>query len=140
MNLIHEGVLPPDEPDFRDERRSGKEKAMEASDRKELRVILDNIDALNDEWLDTFPTDDGQTSIHDSLEYEIIKANKILAKRPRNCDVGTAEEQERRFRKYCETEECNRYRCGHGCKAVCIDRCVVAWAQTPYETQEGAGK
>lgn len=56
---------------------------------------------------------------------------------PRQCDVGTPEEQERRFRKYCETEECNRYRCGHGCKAVCIDRCVVAWAQMPYAAEEG---
>lgn len=66
---------------------------------------------------------------------EII--SRDLAIPLRQCDVGTPEEQERRFRKYCETEECNRYRCGHGCKAVCIDRCVVAWAQMPYAAEEG---
>ena len=70
---------------------------MEAGDRKELRVILDNINVLNDEWFDTFQTNEGQTGIHDALEYEITKADKILAKRPRNCDVGTPDEQRLRF-------------------------------------------
>ena len=72
----------------------------------------------------------------DPVEIRDIARN-ALTKPPRNCDVGTAEEQERRFRKYCETEECNRYRCGHGCKAVCIDRCAVTWSQMPYEAKEG---
>lgn len=113
---------------------------MDASDMKEMRKIIDNINVLNDEWFDTFHTDEGQTSIHDTLEHEIISANKILSKPPRNCDVGTAEEQIRRFRKFCESEICRRYRCGHGCKATCIDRCAIAWAQMPYEAEEGGAK
>ena len=113
---------------------------MEASDIKELRVILDNINVLNDEWFDTFPTDEGQTGIHDSLEYEIVKANKILAKRPRQCDVGTPEEQAERFRNFCKMDyisedcpdDCPLYR--KDCSTI---RCPFAWAQTPYEAQEG---
>ena len=47
---------------------------------------MDNISRLNDEWFDTFPTDEGQTGIHDALMYEIMEADKILAASPRNCD------------------------------------------------------
>ena len=66
------------------------------------------------------------------------QARVALAAPPRNCDVGTAEEQMKRFREFCETEKCGRYRCRSGCKATCIDRCAVAWSQMPYE--EGARK
>lgn len=100
---------------------------MDASDMKELRVILDNINVLNDEWFDTFPTDERQTCIHDSLEYEITKANKMLAKRPRQCDVGTAYEQGRRYKATGEVYHTSTL------------TNVLAWAQTPY-AEEGAGK
>ena len=59
---------------------------MEANKIDRLRHIIDNIRQLNDEWFDTFPTDDGQTSIHDTLECEVIDANKILDLPLRNCD------------------------------------------------------
>ena len=121
---------------------------MEASDRKELRVILDNINALNDEWFDTFPTDEGQTCIHDALECEIIKADKILAKPPRNCDVGTADEQAKRYHNFTD-----RYNpCSYKGYARCAEDCPVhiklmqeghgellcqlEWAQMPYEEEE----
>lgn len=111
---------------------------MKASDRKELRVILDNINVLNDEWFDTFPTDEGQTSIHDSLEYEIMKADKILAKRPRNCDVGTASQQAQRFAELCTSHSKD------GARGICDEKCpfygkeygsdcALVWAQMPYE-------
>ena len=55
-----------------------------------------------------------------------------LAKPPRNCDVGTAEEQSRRFCELCRPrlEPCD------GC--VCLDgsrkgRCEFVWGQMPYE-------
>lgn len=59
--------------------------------------------------------------------------NSALSAPLRNCDIGTAEEQIDRFREFCETEKCGRYRCGSGCKAICIDRCAIAWSQMPYE-------
>lgn len=106
---------------------------MEASDRKELRVILDNINVLNDEWFDTFQTDEGQTGIHDALEDEIIKADKILAKRPRNCDVGTSDEQFKRWQDFCNTydDDCNGCPCdGH---TNTLSYCFAKWAQMPYK-------
>ena len=63
-----------------------------------------------------------------------------IGKPLRNCDAGTVKEQINRFREFCEKEICRRYRCGHGCKATCIDRCAIAWAQTPYEAEEGSTK
>ena len=100
-----------------------------------LREALESADSLIAEGIETEVDDEIEHPFHLELACEVIQ--RALAEPPRNCDIGTAEEQERRFRKYCETEECNRYRCGHGCKAVCIDKCAVAWAQMPYEAQEG---
>lgn len=79
-------------------------------------------------------------AIHDgSLDCSEVlnKIEEALSAPPRQCDVGTAEEQVERFREFCETEKCMRYRCGSGCKAICIDRCAIAWAQTPYKAEEG---
>ena len=59
---------------------------MEASNIAMLRNIMKNISRLNDEWFDTFPTDEGQTGIHDALMYEVMEADKILSAPPRNCD------------------------------------------------------
>jgi hypothetical protein len=59
-----------------------------------------------------------------------------LAKPPRNCDVGTAEEQMERFRKFCKMDyisgdcpdDCPLYR-----KDYSTIHCPFAWAQMPYE-------
>lgn len=71
-------------------------------------------------------------------------ANKCLAALsapPRNCDVGTAEEQEDRFADFCRKHECTMncpvkkkwsFRCGHK------PSCGVLWSQMPYE--EGGKK
>lgn len=106
--------------------------------REALVAVKKSIDGIGESSLDCDPTIlmAALTQVCARLSARIEQA---LSAPPRQCDVGTAEEQERRFRKYCETEECNRYRCGHGCKVVCIDRCAVAWAQMPYE-QEGCAK
>lgn len=66
-----------------------------------------------------------------------------LAAPARNCDVGTAEEQNNRFRKFCGKQPfCE------GCKMpgrkplhdIGGMKCALAWAQMPYEAQEGDGK
>ena len=69
-------------------------------------------------------------------------ARAALAAPQRQCDVGTAEEQMERFREFCRQEKCGRYRCGWDCKATCIERCAIDWAQTPYEyeAQEGGAE
>lgn len=58
--------------------------------------------------------------------------DKALAEPPRNCDVGTAEEQTKRLR-----DNCNKFKpsCS-GCKYITDlqkENCWLAWAQMPYE-------
>ena len=60
-----------------------------------------------------------------------------LSAPPRNCDVGTAEEQEERFTKFCSRQDCKR-------TCPLYDdydsyRCEFAWGQMPYEEGD-AGK
>lgn len=108
---------------------------MEASNIEKLRNIMDNISRLNDEWFDTFPTDEGQTGIHDALMYEVMEADKILAASPRNCDVGTVEEQLDRYGLFCQNK-CPVCEHRHSCH-ICGERyrmkCMVAWSQMPYK-------
>ena len=81
----------------------------------------------------------------DGVAEVVREIDSALDKPPRNCDVGTAEEQTERFKKLCR-----KYRRGPGprtnCKGcpVSIEShhvgCTFAWAQMPYEAQEGAEK
>ena len=65
---------------------------------------------------------------------EIIDA--ALAAPPRNCDVGTEQEQARRFLKYCVKQDCEKACPFRDCKNS--HECAFAWAQMPYE--EGGAK
>ena len=70
--------------------------------------------------------------------YEREKSSALAAP-PRNCDVGTVEEQAQRFNDYCTKQ-------GDGCcivggKGACpifkgyrVD-CGIVWAQMPYESE-----
>ena len=63
-------------------------------------------------------------------------AEAALSAPPRNCDVGTVEEQIERFQRFCGTRPCD------GCTLKnkvneTID-CAIHWAQLPYE--EGDSK
>lgn len=50
-----------------------------------------------------------------------------LSDPPRNCDVGTADEQSERFDRWCDRK--NIKDCwGIGCR-----KCLIAWAQMPYK-------
>ena len=61
---------------------------------------------------------------------------------PRNCDVGTANEQEVRFKRFCESHwDLNKP--DSTCAGCPLDErrvgtaCEFAWAQMPYEAGEG---
>jgi hypothetical protein len=60
-----------------------------------------------------------------------------LATPPRNCDVGTPEEQEKRFESFCNSHwdlndaECECAGCPLNCRVG--TECEFAWAQMPYE-------
>ena len=66
---------------------------------------------------------------------EAIKA--ALAAPPRNCDVGTAEEQHARFYNFCDkVEECKECPLWRG--GGLTSKCCAHWGQMPYE--EGGAK
>ena len=58
-----------------------------------------------------------------------------LSAPPRNCDVGTAEEQNKRYEHYCFTHRTVE-RCCQDCPIKDEPCCELAWAQMPYEAQE----
>ena len=68
----------------------------------------------------------------DELREMVVRA---LAAPPRNCDVGTPQEQEASWKDYCD--DVTRGDCppSAGCKS-----CALYWAQMPYAAKEGAGK
>lgn len=60
-----------------------------------------------------------------------------LSAPPRNCDVGTAEDQYERLLAHCRrTPHCT------GCEVFTnhLERCEFRWAQLPYAAEEGAGE
>ena len=62
-------------------------------------------------------------------------ANAALAAPPRNCDVGTADEQAERYGRYCDKFTQNGMHCETCpcCGKIKFGRCEFAWAQMPYE-------
>ena len=60
--------------------------------------------------------------------------NAALAKPPRNCDMGTAEEQIKRIRRLCKKYRDEIGKC-KGCPVhgVFPKDCALIWAQMPYE-------
>ena len=55
-----------------------------------------------------------------------------LSAPPRNCDVGTAEEQSERYEKFCYAHRSREKGCGD-CPLCDIPCCEFAWLQMPYE-------
>lgn len=72
---------------------------------------------------------------------EVIDAGnaieEALSAPPRNCDVGTADEQHARFYSFCDKiEECKK--CPLWRRGGLTSKCSVYWGQMPYE--EGGAK
>ena len=106
---------------------------MEANDNAALRDALDDAVGLLEGILDAFEHGTGGVYKSDVSE-AIDNARAALAKPPRNCDVGTVEEQQGRFLKFCDSHP--RGNC-FGCPALKMRaHCELAWAQMPYEADE----
>ncbi len=93
----------------------------------------------------------GRELIEDN-RYHISKIDAALAKPPRNCDVGTAEEQKDRFHNFCLShsvyiDEFHEEKCNPECPIAKLfeqtphycDNCQLVWAQMPYEADEAKG-
>ena len=101
---------------------------MEASNAKAIREALEFIKLASDDYEKYGNTKAGALD----LIYE--KACAALTATPRNCDIGTAEEQDRRFAyQFCRVgiEGCIN------CKLNTLkhrgNTCGIHWAQMPYE-------
>ena len=64
-------------------------------------------------------------SCYEEMANALDKAKAALAEPIRNCDVGTAEEQAKRHRDWCNSNVC---KCASSCKI-----CFAKWSQMPYE-------
>ena len=102
---------------------------MEANNMKAMREALEEIwkEANTQYW-----NDNGI-----DLTWLMAKAKSALSAPPRNCDVGTAEEQAVRYGRYCDkfTQDgmhCESCPC---CGKIPLGRCEFAWAQMPYESE-----
>ena len=105
---------------------------MEAGDMKAMREALVAIKEVND------------TRPHDAKGYEINDIiTKALSESPRQCDVGTAKEQEERWFRFCQqnhnpfsTDTCLTCDARANARECGCETCGVSWAQMPYK--EGA--
>jgi len=71
------------------------------------------------------------------LDAMVKEISEALSAPPRQCDVGTAEEQAERMDMFCKSHKhgfdgLKCYAC-ENCKFISVDRCELAWAQMPYE-------
>lgn len=69
-------------------------------------------------------------------------ATEALTTPPRNCDVGTVEEQAERYGRYCDKftrdgMHCETCPC---CGKIPFGKCEFAWSQLPYEAEKGAAE
>lgn len=67
----------------------------------------------------------------DGVKSIISEIESTLSAPPRNCDVGTAQEQAERFVKHCSKfPKCMKCPC---CGKIRYNSCEFVWAQMPYE-------
>ena len=111
------------------------EKQMEASNVKTTRNALESVRNWCINRLVNAPY---QVTIEGLLSF----VNIALSKPPRNCDVGTADEQAKRFHSFCEKFQSRiQGMCSPLCPCIdCGDvcHCMTKWSQMPYK--EGVAK
>jgi hypothetical protein len=80
----------------------------------------------------------------DGVAEVIREIDSALAAPARQCDVGTPEEQERRYERFCDSHKWVDDEGANACLADCplynTSECALHWAQTPYAEEEGAGE
>ena len=104
---------------------------MEASDMKAMRNALEFTPRVLAKW-----RQDAPFRAWNEYGEAIDRCRAALSKPPRNCDVGTAEEQEKRFMHYCDSKVCNRRDCACGYEELFRHKCAIRWAQMPYKEEK----
>lgn len=102
---------------------TGSMKAM----REVVKKVLDAVKHLSRTHNDDLPED-----VRAVLGGVAFDANAALAAPPRNCEVGTAEEQYRRHGAFCDATR--KGMSGYHCEDApwCVF-CFAKWAQLPYK-------
>ena len=122
-----------------------------------LREALEKFNAVDLSGLE-FPLDGCSSTIYNSNKKEItipywrvaellngVKEAQDMAKAalsapPRNCDVGTAEEQAKRFHSFCKKFQSDiQGMCSSQCPCIScygMCHCITKWEQIPYEEEK----
>ena len=113
---------------------------IEAAWKREVETTTDESSAVGNaaamrEALETISKCDTSKEEDCYTLYRVCEA--ALSALPRNCDIGTAEEQSERYEKFCYAHRSREKGCG-GCPLCDIVCCGFAWLQMPYE--EGGAK
>ena len=111
--------------------------------REALSMIVDACSSFHqfienglDGHYEAIPNYDG--GVDDFLKC-VDYAKSALSSPPRNCDIGTPEEQAERFHSFCESnKQCGDVYSCECCQLNSIEDCELAWSQMPYE--EGGAK
>ena len=122
------------------EREATREKASQVGNAAKMRDALRQVSRVAVEMTRktvTGESEDRKTVDEWSLRLcDIVSAT--LAAPPRNCDVGTDEEQSRRYEELCDRHTCGSRCSASGCPMYEYDCSPFAWGQMPYE--EGGAK
>jgi hypothetical protein len=92
------------------------------------REALEEVELVLSTWIDHLPP-----VVQDEARKAIDKAEAALAEPLRNCDVGTAEEQEERYIKLKREHVDRLLRCPAEGHSFFPDS--LYWAQMPYEKE-----
>ena len=100
------------------ERESTREKSSVVGNAAAMRETLLRCDAI--------------AQLPEIREYVIVKdmrnlIKKALAAPPRNCDVGTADEQAERHKRWCDLQSIK------DCWGVDCRKCIAKWSRIPYK-------
>ena len=110
----------------------GREATREKSSRVGNAAAM--REALSDSCYAMFNFLKTQNGGYVEMANALDKAKAALAKPPRNCDVGTAEEQEERHNRWCKSMKQRT----KDCWVVGCRKCFIKWSQMPYD--EGGAK
>ena len=113
-------------------REATREKSSQVGNSAKMR------EALSDACYAMFNFLKTQNGGYEEMAKALDKAKATLAEPPRNCDVGTDEEQSRRYEELCDRHTCGSRCSASGCPMYEHDCSPFAWGQMPYE--EGGAK
>ena len=108
---------------------------MEATREKSSQVgnTAKMREALSDACYAMFNFLKTQNGGYGEMAKALDKAKAALAAPPRNCDIGTDEEQSRRYEELCDRHTCGSRCSASGCPMYEHDCSPFAWGQMPYE-------